>query len=199
MNDSDPPYATTFQSFSIIRQNLDYWEAHEKTPAYRDALRRLIQGNVAVELGAGETPQIDLLQYEPRRYVCVEASNRRPNSSDLPDSMQFVSGMDSVSYLSRRPDNSLVVLSSGLFDHKILMDESYRALLVRLIFRKTKEHGLSLHTICDGLERLFIEVGFKFHFGTNFGEKLTEKQIAGGYTAEGLHGMVPLFFIKGSN
>lgn len=199
MSDSDPYYATTFQNFSIIRQNLDYWELHEKTPVFRDALRRLIKGNIAVELGAGESPQVHLLQYEPLQYVCVEATDRRPKPSDESDAMHYVSGMDSVSYLSRMPDNSIVVLSSGLFDHKILTDESYRALLVRLIFRKTKEHGLSLHTICDGLERLFIEVGFKFHFGTNFGERLTEAQIARGYTAEGLHGMVPLFFVKGSN
>lgn len=189
-------FAAAQQEFTTIEQNLDYWELHEKKSWFRDSLRRLVENNVVIEIGAGNSPQRILFEFNPLRYICVEASARKPDRSGLPEFVTYENGIDGLTYLSRLKDDSVVVVSSGLFDHKILIDEEYRRRLVATIFRKTKRMSLTLHTISDGFESLFLMSGFRLCFGYNFGQEITEAEVDAGFTQGGMHGMVPMFFFK---
>lgn len=177
-----------------LESETDLYSRVEKRTPMQDHLNELVRGNIVVELGASSHPQRCLFHFDPLKYLCIEY--RRSKTGGLPNYVEYVNGIDAVSYLEGIPDQSVVVVSSLLFDNQILCHQGYAKELVQLIFNKTIPNGLSLHTFKSGFETLFIDQGFKFVFGRHHSKILSEEEVSGGYTSElGLE-VANIFFRK---
>ncbi len=172
----------------------DVYSLGENKHPFRENLERLVRGNTVVEIGPSTSLQHFLLDFDPKKYVCIEASKRQ--SSGWPDNVEYINNTDAVTYLDGIPDSSVVVVSSLIFDNDILIDKEYARKLIELIYCKTIPNGLTLHTFKDGFEKNFLEAGFGFVFGRHHSKVLTPDDIRTGYSKKLNLEVATIFFDK---
>lgn len=142
----------------------------------------MVKGNTIVEIGPASNPLRRLFDFQPKKYICVEPTARR--TRDVPDFVEYVNEenypehCDGVSFLETLANDSVAVVSAGVFDFAILRNKAYAKELARLIYEKTIPGGLSLHYVMNEYYNLFFEAGFDFERGLRRGTKTWEETLA---------------------
>ena len=140
---------------------------------YVKLVKELIEGKKVIEIGAASAPQVELFKFNPLEYICVEPAERRwtgeyPSFFKYAHKEDFWKGYDGVEYLQEH-NEPVSIVSSGVIDTCVLKGEEYREELVKLIYDRTPQNGLTLHTISSSLESLFIDVGFRLELAYGAG------------------------------
>ena len=194
-------YNVLNQRFTLIEDTLEMWDKYKKLDnKFRKLLEELITGNIVIEIGPGSSPQTSLFQFNPKEYICVEPTPRR-GYQKFPDFFRYVesedmfNGPDGLSYLETVPDNSVVVLSSGVFDNFILPNKEYVEKLVETIYQKTIPGGLTFHTFEGNHKPIFPLKGFELELVVQYTTEITMEEGLFKSKKPNLI-MVPAFFRK---
>jgi len=151
----------------------DHMDLYGKPGTFRRKLDELVRGNHVVEIGASFTPLKILFGMNPASYTCVEAGFNFARNTPEWVGYNF---NDGLSFLRTISDDSVVVVSSGLFDESIL-DRDYALELAQAIRAKTISGGLTFHTTAGDYNKLFPEAGFELDYGIRSGGEISESDM----------------------